>query len=451
MNIRSVLAAAVACSTIITMTAGAAELSVPSSQYPKIQDAIDDAVSGDVILVNSGVYNEQISFNGLAIEVRSVNGPASTVIDGSGATGSVVTFANGEGSDSVLHGFTIRGGTGTAYAGITVGGGIYVRNAGPTVVECIIEQNEAKAGGGLGQVGANAALVGCVGRDNTASEPGIYGGGGIYTSFGSLQLHNCEITNNMSIPSAVGGGVSVQFTHMQAINCLFTGNYAGSWGGGTYNRYGSLALINCTVADNEANYGGGGIYSRYPETATSLTNSVVWSNTAGYGFNEIHDHMDAATSITNSNIEWNDNLGDFVASDPMFMDPQTGDYRLVHDSPCVDAGDNDVQVVIDTFDLDGDGNVDELIDLRLESRIFNDTQGVIDLGAFEFQGPTGDPEPDPCTADLSGDGVVNVFDLLDLLAAWGGDAQGATIAEPNNVVDVFDLLDLLDAWGPCPQ
>ncbi len=47
------------------------------------------------------------------------------------------------------------------------------------------------------------------------------------------------------------------------------------------------------------------------------------------------------------------------------------------------------------------------------------------------------------------DGVVDVFDLLELLANWGTSGPGANIAEPTNVVDVFDLLDLLAAWGNC--
>jgi len=61
--------------------------------------------------------------------------------------------------------------------------------------------------------------------------------------------------------------------------------------------------------------------------------------------------------------------------------------------------------------------------------------------------------PEPCAADITGnDGLVNVFDLLDLLAAWG------MCADPDDcpadltsdgLVNVFDLLDLLAAWGPC--
>ena len=51
-----------------------------------------------------------------------------------------------------------------------------------------------------------------------------------------------------------------------------------------------------------------------------------------------------------------------------------------------------------------------------------------------------------CLGDLSGDGVVDVLDLLDLLAVFGtaeGDLDG------DGVTAVSDLLLLLAAWGDC--
>jgi hypothetical protein len=54
-----------------------------------------------------------------------------------------------------------------------------------------------------------------------------------------------------------------------------------------------------------------------------------------------------------------------------------------------------------------------------------------------------------CPADLDGDGVVNVFDLLQLLGAWGGCPGCPEDLNGDGVVKVFDLLDLLAVWGPC--
>ncbi|MCH2136757.1 MAG: alpha/beta fold hydrolase [Phycisphaerales bacterium] len=57
------------------------------------------------------------------------------------------------------------------------------------------------------------------------------------------------------------------------------------------------------------------------------------------------------------------------------------------------------------------------------------------------------PAPDSCTADLTGDGVVAVEDLLMLLAHWGTD--GGDI-DGDGTSDVVDLLAMLALWGECP-
>jgi hypothetical protein len=54
-----------------------------------------------------------------------------------------------------------------------------------------------------------------------------------------------------------------------------------------------------------------------------------------------------------------------------------------------------------------------------------------------------------CPADVTGDGTVDVLDLLQLLDAWGDCPDCPEDVNGSGAVDVFDLLDLLDAWGPC--
>jgi hypothetical protein len=57
-----------------------------------------------------------------------------------------------------------------------------------------------------------------------------------------------------------------------------------------------------------------------------------------------------------------------------------------------------------------------------------------------------------CAGDLDETGVVNVIDLLDLLAAWGAcPNEGDCPADLNDddVVNVMDLLILLANWGAC--
>jgi hypothetical protein len=64
-----------------------------------------------------------------------------------------------------------------------------------------------------------------------------------------------------------------------------------------------------------------------------------------------------------------------------------------------------------------------------------------------------------CDADIAGgktggDGVVDVIDLLVLIADWGESVSPADISGPDGIpdgnVDIADLLTLIAAWGPCP-
>ncbi len=60
---------------------------------------------------------------------------------------------------------------------------------------------------------------------------------------------------------------------------------------------------------------------------------------------------------------------------------------------------------------------------------------------------------DPCAADIYKDGIVDVLDLMVVLAKWGTADLAADITGPygvpDGVVDVQDLLAVLSAWGPC--
>ncbi|HRQ74708.1 MAG TPA: hypothetical protein PK098_02195 [Phycisphaerales bacterium] len=76
-------------------------------------------------------------------------------------------------------------------------------------------------------------------------------------------------------------------------------------------------------------------------------------------------------------------------------------------------------------------------------------------GFCTLHGNINDPTISPCEevtcqADLTGDGNVDVGDLLSLLGQWGPCGYGcnADLTGDGNV-GVGDLLVLLGAWGPC--
>ncbi|MAI66899.1 MAG: hypothetical protein CMJ26_03360 [Phycisphaerae bacterium] len=74
--------------------------------------------------------------------------------------------------------------------------------------------------------------------------------------------------------------------------------------------------------------------------------------------------------------------------------------------------------------------------------------GIVDVAPYSVQiFSRADDTSELCSADLTGDGVVNVSDLLVIIAAWGtpnADITGDTIT------NVADLLIAIGDFGPCP-
>ena len=59
------------------------------------------------------------------------------------------------------------------------------------------------------------------------------------------------------------------------------------------------------------------------------------------------------------------------------------------------------------------------------------------------------PDAVPCPADVNGDEVVDVLDLVAVLVAWGPCAGCAEDINGDSVVNVLDLVEVLVNWGPC--
>ena len=107
-------------------------------------DAADAAYAADGtlhdILVTNGVYTPVLVSRNFALQVRSVNGAASTVIDGCNTNGCIRCYANGSFKTPTFTGFTLRNGDVTGEPNYADGGGA----AGGTLVDCVIEDCTAR-------------------------------------------------------------------------------------------------------------------------------------------------------------------------------------------------------------------------------------------------------------------------------------------------------------------
>jgi len=138
---------------LLTSSASAQTTIHVPADVPTIQGAIQSASDGDIILVASGTYRENIDFLGKAITVEGASA-ATTILQGGSAPGAVVKFISGEGRGSVLSNFTIQGGVPAA---VPDAGGILIYRASPTIRNNIIQKN---TGCGIGGFDSSPLIAG---------------------------------------------------------------------------------------------------------------------------------------------------------------------------------------------------------------------------------------------------------------------------------------------------
>jgi len=278
--------------TAVLLNSASAEAVIWGVEPPdSIQEAINEASDGDTVLVQDGTYTEKIDFLGKAITVRSANGAALTIIDGS-QNGSVVTFVSGEGPSSVLDGLTIRNGSGTEeYGDDRSGGGIYCKSpspfqpASPTITNCIISGStvENDGGGIFCSVYASPAISNCTITGNSTTGSYSNGGGVYITGYSSPTIIDCTISDNSaesgSGSSGRGGGIYWwNFSEPTLVHCTITGNSA-THGGGIYTRDDSSSVIShCIISDNTVSRAGGGIGCR--ASSVTIADCTINNNTA---------------------------------------------------------------------------------------------------------------------------------------------------------------------------
>lgn len=314
---------------IIVAPVTATVIHIPGD-YPSIQSGIDAAVDGDTILVASGEYGEHIDFNGKDVELRSEEGPETTVIEPASGGIPLVRFAGGETSSAILDGFTIRIAENASAIEIT--------GSSPTIINNII--SNCNRSGLIAEGGAFPEI-----RNNVFIANDAPGGGGVYCTEADIILDGNEFLGNTVTNN--GGGVYLWQSNQSIIHHnIFSQNYAHSYGGGLcLNQCSGIEVYNNTVAFNSTDQQlhGGGISVYYSQNCL-IYNNIVSENMGEGIFQSGYTTSDAAY-----NDVWN-NDDDYygiepgegsISQDPLFEGGVPYSYYLMPDSPCIDSGDPD--------------------------------------------------------------------------------------------------------------
>jgi hypothetical protein len=252
-----------------------------------IQAAVNAADNGDVILVSNGIYTataSQVVSITKSVDIRSVNGPEETIIDGGSSRQCVSAVPSDDGNPIYLSGFSIRNGAKNNGAGVYKGGprDFYLSN-------CVIHANNSSGSGAGIYKGGNVSqmiVTDCIISNN---QSGGYGAGVSVGNAGRLFMFDCDIVNNES--TLGGGGVSgssyTNFpgTIFELHGCRIAGNTTLSdSGGGIYSvgRAGGTCVVNnCFVEYNSATNAGGGILHRNLGGDLFISNCIIRGNEAG--------------------------------------------------------------------------------------------------------------------------------------------------------------------------
>jgi hypothetical protein len=282
-----------------------------------IQAAVDAASTYDTVWVTNGTYTTTGTiFIAKDIDLRSVNGPTKTIVDGGYPSKTKQVFRLNHLSLE-MNGFTVKNG----YDTNANGGGIYADRV-KEVANCIVVSNVGLYGGGI------RCDEGTV-RDCFAGWNRAYWQGGGFDLLGiTASSVNCRAFGNVAV---WGGGFNI-WNKGCVRNCISDGNFATNGGGAVI--YNGGTIESCTIVSNVAQFYGG----VYANTTSLVANCIVFYNKVlapGSGqSNAILVYTRASNTCNAPLLTGTAN----VDAPPQFVDLSARNYRLRKTSPCVDTG-----------------------------------------------------------------------------------------------------------------
>jgi len=232
------------------------------------------------------------------------------------------------------------------------GGGIYQEwSDSLEIYDSEITNNTAAtgAGGGIAVYLSNDVTINnIVLSDNSSSGPNYPSGGGgaAFYRADNVLFENSTIANNVSNHNS-GGGIFFGSESGQAsivvhatFNRLTLVNNSALSGGAIFCWSAILNLYHSTLAQNEASnseWSGGGLASHYV-SRPNIISSLFYNNLP----NSIHNGYPQTPVLVAYSLvqeQWT-GWGNLIDIDPLFCDPDSGDYSLAENSPCVGTGED---------------------------------------------------------------------------------------------------------------
>lgn len=323
--------------------------------FDAMQEAIDAASSGDVIVVRDGTYsgfgNTFLTFLGKPVTLRGEHGPASTVVDLE-SFAMFLDLSRGSSQALRIEGLRIENldAGQSPFPAVLAGAG-----ASPTFFDCVFRV-----------VGANNGTVAMRLFQNSRATVSHCRFENVRTA---LETFNGRPTIDNSVILGAVTGVNVN---------------AGDGSTGCITSS-SVHIVNSTITGCST-----GVFVPAGNFAT-IENTIIWGNSLA---------QISTTAPANVTVSYSDIQGGFagtgnINADPLFLNAGSGDVRLSSASPCIDAGNNGISPAA-TADQEGGTR-------RSDRAATVDTGAgsppIVDIGADEWNDCNGNGADDSVDVD----------------------------------------------------